>query len=301
MFLFADPPGHAQATCVSQEDVGPGQWALEGPLVFTNPDALLGGHTHKPYVVMDPYRPNHAAAPDGRYCLVTVTWVDGHKLVQQAWADRLAGPWTLEPGALIPLGEDAEFDSKHVDAVSGYYFADRQEILYFYMGYPARPQARAASPYGSAQGIATQRLGETQATKQGVILPPSQEPGHWASGWVGGLQLLPGKHHRWIGLVNASPTAPDPSDPARSREEPPPSLGGFAVCDEEWPGTGWQWYPQPIEWIEDIPSEAVAAGEGVNLWRHHILTLPDRRLALFYNSGSYGAEQLYMKMASANL
>jgi len=38
-------------------------------------------------------------------------------------------------------------------------------------------------------------------------------------------------------------------------------------------------------------------GEGVNLWRHHVLCLPNGRMALYYNSGTYGKEQLYMKMA----
>ena len=133
--------------------------------------------------------------------------------------------------------------------------------------------------------------------KQGVILPPSSVPGHWAAGWVGGLQLMPGKKHRWIAIVNASPTAPDPSDTAESREEPPPSLGGFAYCDEPWPIEGWEWCPEPIEWIEDIPAAALAAGEGTNLWRQHILALPNGSLALFYNSGYYGLEQMYMKLA----
>ena len=111
---------------------------------------------------------------------------------------------------------------------------------------------------------------------------------------MGGLQILPGKEHRWIAIVNASPTAPDPTNTEVFREEPPPSLGGFAYCDEEWPVSGWHWYPQPIEWIEDVPTED---GEGTNLWRQHILLLPNNRVALFYNSGFYGKEQLYSKEA----
>jgi hypothetical protein len=297
MFLFSAPPGHGQAICRSENEVGPGQWEFLGPLNFSNPDALLGGGTHKPYVVMDSQHMNRAALIDGRYCLVTVSSMAGHKVVQQAWAESLGGPWTVEPGALIPLGREDEFDAKHVDAVSGCYFREREEILYFYMGYPLQAQPWKGSPYGSAQAVATQRVGAKQVEKRGVILPPSDTPGHWAAGWVGGLQLIPGKAHRWIAVVNASPTAPDPSDKANSREEPPPSLGGFAYTDALWPVGGWEWCPQPIEWIEDIPAAALAAGEGTNLWRQHILALPDGRLALLYNSGDYGLEQLYIKMA----
>jgi hypothetical protein len=195
---------------------------------------------------------------------------------------------------LIGLGEATG------DAVTRYYFAERKEILYFYMGYPARPQPNRVSSYGSAQAAAIQRVGERTAKKLGVVLPPHATPGHWAAGWVGGLQLLPGKQHRWIALLNASPTASDPADPTISREEPPPSLGGFAVCDEEWPVRGWRWRPQPIERIQDIPTSAIANGEGTNLWRQHLLILPDGQRALYYNSGSYGQEQLYMKRAQAD-
>ncbi|MGE5528747.1 MAG: hypothetical protein ACM3X6_06355, partial [Patescibacteria group bacterium] len=120
------------------------------------------------------------------------------------------------------------------------------------------------------------------------------------SGWVGGLQLLPGAKHRWIAVLNASPTPPRQDDSSIHREEPPPSLGGFAYCDEEWPVRGWQWCPEPIEWIEDIPREAIENGEGVNLWRQHILCLPDGRMALFYNSGSYGKEQMYLKISGGD-
>jgi len=50
-------------------------------------------------------------------------------------------------------------------------------------------------------------------------------------------------------------------------------------------------------WIEDIPEEAIQTGEGVNLWRQHILCMPDGRMALFYNSGAYGKEQLYLQLS----
>lgn len=298
MFLFMAPPGHGQATCPGAAPVGPGRWGPLLPLQFTNPEALSGGGTHKPYVVMDAHRPNRAARVDGRFWLLVVSNRAGHKLVQRAWSSRLAGPWTVEPGELIPPGAPGEFDAKHIDAVSGLYFEQRREFLYFYMGYPDRAQARAVSPYGSAQAVAVQGKDERGVRKLGAILPPAQEAGHWASGWVGGLQALPGRKHRWIAVVNASPTAPDPGDRANSREEPPPSLAGFAFCDQDWPVAGWQWAPEPIEWIDALPLEATAAGEGVNLWRQHLLTLSDGRLALIYNSGPYGQEQLYMKISA---
>jgi hypothetical protein len=254
------------------------------------------GGFHKPFIVMDPDRQNQAANINGRYCLLVVSFKDGHKHVQRAWSEKLAGPWTFEPQAIIPIGAANEFDGKHTDAITGYYFPERKEFLYFYMGYPRQAQARKISPFGSAQGAATQKLDEKVAHKFGVILEPCQQAGHWASGWVGGLQLLRGAKHRWVAVVNASPTAPDPGKKAVWTEEPAPSLGGFAWCDEEWPVKGWQFAPQPIEWEKDIPKSARDAGEGYNLWRQFIHILPDGRAALFYNSGYYGREQLYLKV-----
>ncbi len=297
MVLFYSPPGHAQAVCRTPDDVGPGRWELEGPLTFTNPEDLLGGRTHKPFYVLDAARPGHAACLDGRYLLLLVSYRERHKVVQRAHSTALAGPWTVEPGPLIDVGPADAFDADHVDAVTGYWFADRREFLYCYMGYPLAPQPWPTSPFGSAQAAAVQALGEAGVRKLGVILPPCEVAGHWASGWVGGLQLLPGREHPWVAVCNASPTAPRPQDGARHRQEPPPSLGGFASCTEAWPVSGWHWCPEPLEWIEDLPAAALAQGEGVNLWRQYVLGLPDGRWALFYNSGTYGQEQLYLKMA----
>lgn len=293
MVLFFDPPGHGQAICRSRLEVGPGQWETPTPLIFTNGQ---GVRTHKPYIVQEANRPGYAARVNGRYWLLSVGATAAHgKFIHRAWAQQLAGPWTWEKGMLIAPGGKGEFDEKHTDAVSGLYFPDRQEFVYFYMGYPRVAQKRAISPFGNAQAVAVQMAGEAAVRKLGVILPPRQQRGHWASGWVGGLQVFPGQAHRWIGLANASPTAPTPLDPARSREEPPPSLGGFAYCDEEFPVCNWHWADEPIEWIEQIPSAALAAGEGVNLWRHYLLQLDDRRWAIFYNTGAYGTEQMYVK------
>src|SRR5205823_9550644 len=114
------------------------------------------------------------------------------KQVQRAWSAKLAGPWEFESKPIIPRGASEDLDAKHTDAVTGYYFPERKQFLYFYMGYPERAQLRKISPYGSAQAAATQGPGDKVATKLGVILEPCQQPGHWASGWVGGLQLLRG-------------------------------------------------------------------------------------------------------------
>jgi hypothetical protein len=297
MFLFFDPPGCGQAVCPGGLDAGPGHWKMEGALVFANPSDISGGSTHKPFIVMEADHPNQAARIDGRFWLLTVSWRAGHKVVQRSWAEKLSGPWTVQPEPLISHGDGSDFDAKHADAVTGFHFPERGEILYYYMGYPERPQPRSISPLGNAQAAAVQRIGEDRARKLGEMLPPCQTDGHWASGWVGGLQILPGKTHRWIAAINASPTAPGRESAEVFREEPPPSLGGFAFCDEEWPVRGWKWMPEPIERIEDIPPQAAALGEGFNLWRQHILVLPEGSMALFYNSGFYGREQLFMKIA----
>src|SRR5215470_8222401 len=86
MVLFYDPPGHAQAICTNRDDLGPGQWKLEGPLPVANPQAV--GGFHKPFIVMDPEHPNQAAKIDGRYCLLVVSFKNGHKEVQRAWSER---------------------------------------------------------------------------------------------------------------------------------------------------------------------------------------------------------------------
>lgn len=304
MVLFADPPGCGQAICRTPLEVGPGRWEFTGPLPFTNPEDILGGFTHKPFLVQDPEHSNQAVRINGHYCLLTVSLCIGQKVVQRAWAEQLAGPWTIEPEPILTPGTADAFDAKHVDTISGYYFPRRDTLLYFYKGYPLHPQPRSISPYGAARAAAVEHLGGGSIIKLGPILPPCPVPGHWAAGWVGGLQLVPGASvgspHRWIGILNASPTAPDPTNPALWRDEPPPSLGGLAWCDEAWPVKGWHWAAEPFEWIEALPPEAVAAGEGVNLWRHHLLVLPNGRLTLFYNSGPYGREQLYLKVAESS-
>lgn len=295
MFLFALPPGHAHAVCEG-DPADPAAWHLLGPLEFTNPQVLGDEAAFKPFVVSQAHSPGEPALIGGRYALLIGT---NHraKVIRRAWSPSLGGPWTLEGQVLIDRGRYEDFDARHVDAVSGYFFPERNELLYFYMGYPSCAQPYRLSAFGSAQAAAAELLGGDGVRKLGPVLPPSSRPGHWASGWVGGLQLLPGREHRWIGVANASPTPPDPADTGLAAEEPPPSLGGFAWCDEPWPIKGWQWNDEPIERIESIPAGAADGGEGVNLWRHFALPLGDDRLALFYNSGDYFQEKLFLKLA----
>ncbi len=294
MVLFSDPPGHGQAICTRIANGLPVEWSAVEPIPFTGPPRQM----HKPYIVQEAHRPNRAAMIEGQYWLLGVMIDNGRKFIQRARATNLDGPWTWDDGPLIPTGGPGAFDEKHADAVSGFYFPERHEVLYFYMGYPSVPQDRPLSPWGNGQGLAIQKANEVRAWKLGEFLSPVPHPEHWASGYFGGFQLLPGKTHRWIAVLNASPTAPIPEDHSVAREEPAPSLGGWAWCDEPWPIRNWHLAPEPIEWIEDVPEDAVANGEGTNLWRQQALVLPDGRVALYYNSGSYGKEQLYLKIGA---
>src|SRR5215813_2030858 len=95
MFLFVAKPGTGEAICRDKNNVGPGQWQYLGGLNFTNPERILGGYTHKPFVVQDAYHPNRAALINGLYWLVTVSRLRNgsyHKVVQRATAPSLAGP-----------------------------------------------------------------------------------------------------------------------------------------------------------------------------------------------------------------
>jgi hypothetical protein len=291
MVLFCHPGGHGQTICLHAANGLPTKWSPVEPIPFTDPSVI----THKPYIVQEAYQPNRAAKINGEYWLLGVAIVAGRKHIHRARAKSLAGPWQWDPGVLIPQGGPGSFDEKHTDAVSGFYFPERDEVLYYYMGYPATPQPRPISPWGNAQGFATQKADAPTVTKHGEYLPPCPQAGHWASGYLGGVQIFPGKSHKWVALLNASPTAPVLEDNSIAREEPAPSLGGWAWCDEEWPVKNWHYEPQPMEWVKDILPDALADGEGTNLWRHHGLVLPDGRVAVYYNSGYYGQEQLYLK------
>jgi len=85
----------------------------------------------------------------------TNTTFVGLSTYQKLWT------WTFDREPIIPRGAANDFDAKHTDAVTGYYFPERREFLYFYMGYPEHEQSRKISPFGSAQAVATQKLHET--------------------------------------------------------------------------------------------------------------------------------------------
>lgn len=169
MFLFYDQPGCGHAIYPMGASHTPGHWKLEGAIQFTNPEALLGNSTHKLFIVMDAYQPNKAAKINGYYHLLSVSFRDGHKLVQESTSEKLSGPWTVIPEALIPNGIGNDFDAKHADAVTGFYFPDKDETLYFYMGYPQQKQLRPYSPWGNAQGVTVRKTGEKNIQKLFVI------------------------------------------------------------------------------------------------------------------------------------
>jgi hypothetical protein len=97
--------------------------------------------------------------------------------------------------------------------------------------------------------------------------------------------------------LNGSPTKPS-HDGSLTSQEPAPSLGGLAYCDEATPTKNWRLAEGPLEWIDEIPAAALAQGEGVNLWRHHAVVLGDT-VRLLYNTGYYGREQTHSKAAAA--
>lgn len=303
MVIFYDPPGHASSVS-SDPTASPGSWSDPEPLVFTNTDAFLPGYrTHKPFIVLDPHLPNRAAKVDGRYWMVLVDAKGSQGLglgkhVRRAHAEHLAGPWTLEEHAVLPLGEPGSIDELHVDVVSGYWFEDTQQFVYYYMANNKEPRAdQPWNPFGASVAVATQGLQDELATKHGAMIDPPAVDGHWASGYLGGLQILPGTTHRWVGIVNASPTKPS-HDGSKTAEEPAPCLGGMLYTDEEVPTRGWVFQSEPVEWVDDIPPEALERGEGVNFWRQHLLVVGDL-VRLFYNSGPYGREQMFSKVAHA--
>ncbi len=197
--------------------------------------------------------PGHASRIRGRYALLVVNNYRA-KMVQRAWSERLAGPWTLESKPII--------EPVRVGAGGRGRAARRRH----------RPQARPDSEAGRASGSLGERLG-------GRAAAPARPRASL-------------DRHRQRFAERAGP------GPSLAAEEPAPSLGGFAVCDEERPVAGWRWCDASIEWIADLPETARANGEGTNLWRHYALAREDGRIGLFYNSGSYFAERLYLKLAA---
>lgn len=295
-------PRTAMALAAGAEAIGPGDWRKLGLVPFSNPAALINPNDyHKWWVVMDAMRPNRAALIDGRYWSIFTAsrrMPDGRlqKHLQAASAETLAGPWTLVAEPIVAPGEGDALDALHADTPSAFWFEDRQRIAIFYKGYPAEPQpSQPRAPFGSGTILATWHPRETHARKETIVMRAGQADA-WNQGWMSSIQLFySAGTGGWYGLHNGSPTPP--AD--RSHREPAPSLGGWVACDGD-PLTGsWQIDPDrpPFRRPEQLAPDELAAGLGVNFWRHHLLITPQGRTRIFFNSGSYGREQMYSLVA----
>jgi len=288
----------ANAVSAGTDLVGPGHWRKLGPVEYTNPESLASGQGSKPWIVMDPHRPNFPAAPDGAFWLLIVSWVKGSKVIQRARASHLRGPWTLQDEPIVRPGEAADFDGLHADTVTAYWFAERQRVLLFYKGYPMRPQKeQTISPWGSSLASAAMGSADDAAQKLGVLLRPAKQSGHWLSGWASTVQLVPRRGGGFWGLGSGSPTPPASVSDEPTMREPAPSLGGWLNTREQFPASGWQASENPIVRIDELSPSAVEDGMGTNLWRHHLLGPINGKLYLFCNSGPYGQEQMFVRVA----
>jgi len=302
MFYFAssanDPSGRAQHALVagmalseSAEDIGPGQWHKVGEAPVANPDALSQGQRgHKWWVMMDARQPNQAAHIQGRYWALFVSTA-GTKHIQVASATRLAGPWTVVPRPILsPSEEPLAPDGKHCDTPTAYWFEEVGRVLIFYKAYPLRAQpGQPGAPFGSSSVVAWWQPAEMLAVKGKQILLPGNS-GAWNRGWIGGLQLLHDKAG-WYAVMNGSPTPPED----HSHREPPPSLGGWAICSAKLPDSAWSVNREnsPFRLPDQLSDEERRAGLGVNFWRHHLLVTHGGRARIFFNSGRYGSEQMF--------
>ncbi len=306
MFYFAqrhdDRTGcevNVNAHAVSPNIASGTNWKKTGPLVYTNPDALANLHTSKPWILMDPYRPGTPVRLGKNYRLFAIARRDGRKFIFTAASASLEGPWTIQPEPVLAPVEQGSFDGYHVDTVTAYWFEERASVLLFYKGYPFMPQQdQSNAPYGSSTAVAVMGPEDRTARRLGRVLTPISDQGAWASGWIGGLQLLPAQRGGWFGLINASPTPPASPEVEPEMREPAPSLGGWAYTPEAWPISGWIIESEPIMDIDSLCEEASSRGVKENLWRHHICVPVDsgtsRDRFLFFNSGPYGQEQLFV-------
>lgn len=301
MFYFASSYGDKGAAVAhvagmalsrSPEEIRPGNWRKVGQAPLANPEDLVGGRTgHKWWVVMRAGENNRAALIDGRYWALFVS--TGPKVIGTASATRLAGPWTVarEP-ILVPGTEEGAPDGKYCDTPTACWFEKEGKVLIFYKAYPRQPQTKqAGSPFGSSSVAAWWRPGEARAKKARQILIPGAGK-EWNRGWIGGVQLLRDSGAgKWYALLNGSPTPPED----QSNREPAPSLGGWAVCDSDFPDHGWRVdsTSSPFLRPENLSPVELDAGLGVNFWRHHLLVTPAGQARIFFNSGKYGTEQMY--------
>ena len=283
--------GTGVAIARSPRHVDSGDWVKTGRLPIEGP---LADSSHKFWILMDPRMPGQPVQLNNQYVGFFVTFRDGAKVIGCARARHLAGPWRTDETVLIPNGSADAFDGRGADAVTAYWFAEQNQILVFYMAYPAQPQKEQSnSPLGACQAVAVLGPDALQAEKLGPILRPGSVARHWCNGWIGGLQLLPAANGAWIALLNGSAT------PVHDGHgEPDPSVGGWAWCDTPLPTSGWRFdlKQSPIEHPLHLSAVSKQHGETTNLWRHYLLVLPDERARIYYNSGEYGREQIYARV-----
>lgn len=275
----------------SAEEIGPGDWEKSGQAPLRNPEDLFQGKPgHKWWVVMDPHASNRAARIHGKYWALFVS-TNGIKHIQVAYAEKLAGPWTVVAKPILDPGPADAPDGKHCDTPTAYWFEAPGEVLIFYKAYPLYAQAgQSGSPFGSSSGLARWSPGKATAVKGRQILIPGRDQA-WNRGWVGGVQLLHDDTAGWYALSNGSPTPPED----QSNREPAPSLGGWLRCAGGDPDGEWRTDAQasPFRFPDQLSEQELGAGLGVNFWRHHLLVTPGGRARIFFNSGKYGTEQMY--------
>ncbi len=303
MFYFAQKKvdgkevnSNARATAPLDSNFEYGAWTKQGSLIYKNPEDLVGD-THKPWILMDAYHINQPVKINGLYYLFTVSIDGDKKVVQMATAPSLDSGWHVIKKPVIENGVVGSFDELHADAVTAYWFEDKKEVLMFYMAYPYEQQPETPhSPYASRSAAARLNLETMKTEKLGNVLLPAVQKGSWTHGYIGGFQIMKATKG-WYAILGGSPTPPVPVAEEPEIREAKPSLGGFAYTEEEWPISGWKAFEEPFEWIENIPESALKAGEGVNLWRHHMVIKQDGSMFVCYNTGNYGQEQMFMKKA----
>ena len=302
MFYFAqrhvdgnEENRNAYAVSFSADKVEAGDWIKKGLVTFSNPE-LIETNGHKAWIVMDALRTNSPARINDQFWMVQTVYCGHNKRIYLAKADSLDGPWNIQEDPIIDLGAEDEFDGYNCDSPTAYWFENENKVLIFYKGYPKKPQPdQHLSPLGSSPATAEMSPDDKVAKKNGKILSPSEDPYHWTSGWLSTPNIFKATDGGWYGFLNGSPSSPIPVEMEPAMREPAPSHGGWMYTQEEWPIKGWKPFDEPLEWINDIPEDARANGEGTSFWKHHILIQPDGTLYLYYHSGSYGQERLFGK------
>ncbi len=280
------------ATSRSAEAIGPGDWTKQGEINIANPEDLVDPRRqHKWWVVMEAKKLNTAAKINDRYWSIFTCNLEGRKHIQGAWADQLAGPWTILKQPL--LSPDGDFmDGRHCDTPTAYWFADRDSVAIFYKAYPAKAQKKQpGAEFGSGTVLAFWHPNAPEARKVRVLQRPGQSD-DWNQGWISTPQIFyHEKTKSWYGLINGSPTPPEDE----SHREPAPSLGGWVQSTGDWINAEWEPVSEysPFRYPEDLNPHELEAGLGVNFWRHHMLVTPEGQARIYFNSGQYGTEQMY--------